>query len=498
MPFQSIDWLKYYPLMHYSPFSDGVYCRACIVFSPYRVGGQDLGNFVLQPFRYWTKTTNRATEHANTEYHRNAMAMMAEFLAKYKTPSQAINAVLSSQVRHTMETNQKVIESLLRIIILCGKQGLALRDHRDDGIDWQSEEISNEGNFIQLVRFRAETDTILSDYLLRAPKNACYTSKTIQNELLSVVGDSIRNSIINEVKSARYYSIIADEVTDAANYEELSLVFRYVYNDEIKEVFVDFLQVERITGRVLREAILGWLKVHNISPAEMRGQCYDGASNMSGARSGVKAVIQAEAPKALYYHCAAHRLNLSVVSACHIQAFKNVESYIGEIARFFKFSAKRQRLLDASIDACGTVSDVKKLKDACRTRWVERIDSYAVFLELLPALQFCLEAMVHPQLHQDLGIDWKWDGESSTKANGFLYQLQSPLFLVSFQILVQVLQIVREVTVKLQMKAIDVASAYRLVEKIVSRLKSNYLSEFRKQFSEAIKIGKNYMENNLN
>ena len=170
--------------------------------------------------------------------------------------------------------------------------------------------------------------------------------------MLSVVGDSIRNSIINEVESARYYSIITDEVTDAANYEELSLVFRYVYNDEIKEVFVDFLQVERITGRVLGEAILGWLKVHNISPAEMCGQCYDGASNMSGARSGVKAVIQAEAPKALYYHCAAHRLNLSVVSACHIQAFKNVESYIGEIARFFKFSAKRQRLLDASIDAC--------------------------------------------------------------------------------------------------------------------------------------------------
>ena len=57
--------------------------------------------------------------------------------------------------------------------------------------------------------------------------------------------------------------------------------------------------------------------------------------------------------------------------------------------------------------------------------------------------------------------DWKWDGESITKANGFLYQLQSPFFLVSFQILVQVLQIVREVTVKLQMKAIDVASAYR-------------------------------------
>ena len=58
-----------------------------------------------------------------------------------------------------METNQKVIESLLRIVILCGKQGLALGGHRDDR---QSVKRSNEGNFVQLLRFKAETDTILS------------------------------------------------------------------------------------------------------------------------------------------------------------------------------------------------------------------------------------------------------------------------------------------------------------------------------------------------
>ena len=41
-------------------------------------------------------------------------------------------------------------ESLLRIIILCGKQGLALRGHRDHRI-YLSAERSNEGNFIELV-----------------------------------------------------------------------------------------------------------------------------------------------------------------------------------------------------------------------------------------------------------------------------------------------------------------------------------------------------------
>ena len=127
-----------------------------------------------------------------------------------------------------------------------------------------------------------------------------------------------------------------------------------MYKEQVGEVFVDFLEVERITGRVLGEAILNWLKSHNIPSADMRGQYYDGASKMRGARSGVKAVVQEAAPKAMYYHRAAHCLNLAVVSACSIQAYKKAESYIGEIARFFKYSAKRQRLLDRCIEACDT------------------------------------------------------------------------------------------------------------------------------------------------
>lgn len=123
-----------------------------------------------------------------------------------------------------------------------------------------------------------------------------------------------------------FFSVIPDEVTDAANKEELSLVLRYVLNNEIKEVFVDFVEVERITGEVLAQSILGWLRIHGLSPSDIRGQCYDGASNMSGARSGCISIIQQVAPLAMYYHCAAHRLNLAIVSACSIQAFKNAES----------------------------------------------------------------------------------------------------------------------------------------------------------------------------
>lgn len=116
-----------------------------------------------------------------------------------------------------------------------------------------------------------------------------------------------------------------------------------------------------------------------------------------------------------------------------------------------------------------------------------------MFLELLPALHVCLEAMVHPELHPELGTHWNWDGEVITKANGFLFQLQSPLFLVSFQILLQVFQILRELTIKLQSRAIDVVSAYKLVKSVISTLismRSSSTAEFKKQFVEAGRIAK--------
>ncbi len=49
---------------------------------------------------------------------------------------------------------------------------------------------------------------------------------------------------------------------------------------------------------------------------------------MAGARSECTSIVQQQAPMAI---CAAHRLNLAVVTACKIQAIKNAESYIGEV-----------------------------------------------------------------------------------------------------------------------------------------------------------------------
>ena len=59
----------------------------------------------------------------------------------------------------------------------------------------------------------------------------------------------------------------------------------------------------------------------NLSLKKCRGQCYDGASNMTGSRNGVATQICEEEPKALFLHWYEHALNLAVsdtVKGCQV------------------------------------------------------------------------------------------------------------------------------------------------------------------------------------
>ena len=57
---------------------------------------------------------------------------MSEVLNRYETPSEAVNTMLNSEAYKRTIQNHRVLELLLHIVILCAKQGIALRGHRDD------------------------------------------------------------------------------------------------------------------------------------------------------------------------------------------------------------------------------------------------------------------------------------------------------------------------------------------------------------------------------
>lgn len=70
--------------------------------------------------------------------------------------------------------------------------------------------------------------------------------------------------------------------------------------------------VPSIDAATLTSVILDTLVRMNISLSKCRGQCYDGAINMTGAKKGVAANITKQELRAIYTHCYGHALNLAV------------------------------------------------------------------------------------------------------------------------------------------------------------------------------------------
>ena len=113
-----------------------------------------------------------------------------------------------------------------------------------------------------MLEFRIDAgDEPLKQHLETCHAKARYSSKTIQNQIISLIGKYIRESIVQEIKEAKFFSILCDEVTDNANLEQLLFVLRFVDKDsQIREEFLDFQCTDRITWEVISGLILGKLE----------------------------------------------------------------------------------------------------------------------------------------------------------------------------------------------------------------------------------------------
>ena len=131
------------------------------------------------------------------------MTKMVAFRDSCSDPTRNVGCLLNKAREEQIARNTKVVNSLLKCACFCAKQFLAFRGHRDN---YTTPESTNRGNFIDLVvQFRVETDYVLRTFLEMAPRNALYTSKTIQNEMISVVGSAIQDKIIEEIQAAKFF-----------------------------------------------------------------------------------------------------------------------------------------------------------------------------------------------------------------------------------------------------------------------------------------------------
>uniref|UniRef100_A0A8C5R7M8 52 kDa repressor of the inhibitor of the protein kinase-like n=1 Tax=Leptobrachium leishanense TaxID=445787 RepID=A0A8C5R7M8_9ANUR len=353
-------WISQYsPWLSYSPHLKGAICKYCTVFpQPVHRGTQ--GAFITMPFTRYKDFHEGARNHILTSWHKNAQMDAAHFLEIRKNPETSIVCQIDSSVKRQVEENRRKLFPILSTILFCGNHDIALRGKK-----------STTGNVQSLYQFRIEAgDMVLKNHLENAPVNARYTSVRVENELIALSEEILREDIVSLVNESNGFSVIADESADISGKEQLSIGVRFVDTSSttavIKEEFLGFATLKEMDATSVANMILNTCSKFGLNLEKLYGQGYDGCSTMAGKEGGVQAIIKRKYPKAAFAHCASHKLNLVVNDLNAVTDNRNCTGTIKAIIRFFRESPKRRAL----------IPNVPLLSE---TRWTAKYKSIRIF-----------------------------------------------------------------------------------------------------------------------
>lgn len=164
------------------------------------------------------------------------------------------------------------------------------------------------------VELIAQFDPFLSKHIAQYGNSGrgkvSYLSSTTYYEVVHITKNKIMKTIIDEVKNAKYFSIVVDSTPDISYNDQLFLIYRYVLNGTPVERFIQFIPNIGHKSKEIADTVLKTIHEHGLDIKNCRGQSYDNASNMSGKYSGLQARIKEVSPLAEYAPSSAHSLNL--------------------------------------------------------------------------------------------------------------------------------------------------------------------------------------------
>ncbi|KAL4132755.1 hypothetical protein QTP88_009856 [Uroleucon formosanum] len=422
-----------------------LFCKYCVLYAPNTSNNITLKTFVKKPLKNFSKLTGKdgtLKTHGNHKYHKFAVKSRNNFLAAYHNPQKVIINQINTQQSIQVNENRKRLVPIIETIIFYGRQNLALRGHRDDGLLDDDASPSNEENFRELLMFRINAgDKTLESHINTTSSRSTFISKTTQNDLIDCIGEEIQSQIINNVRMAGMFAIIFYETTDISHVEQLSLVLRYVLDNKVHEDFITFVDAYKsvrpedipnpyevkLSGKAIGHVVLDIISKLGLDLDKCIGIGTDGA-----------AVMVSECP------CFNHALYNSLAQASTIPSIRNTIATLKAIIAFFNTSAKKHKLLTDTIG--------HKLIGLCQTRWVELHDCIIQFKKILPQLESSM---------------------ATSKAKSFVLSICDTDFIFALTCLSFVLEHTLPLSKILQSTTIDLKNASEIVQCTITVLQSN-------------------------
>ena len=208
------------------------------------------GAFVNKPFINWHKLQEKAKRHEQMKYHHNTMIANESFFNSVENPEQNVNNQIDDEKRKNIIRNRHIVKCVSEAILFCGRKCITLRG---DNKVLNEDSCGNTGNFLAALQMIVNHDDILKQHLDNiqlSSRNITYMSHLIQNEIIVIIGQDITlKNLIEEMKAAKLYSVMADEVT-SHNKEQLALCVRFIQkNNDVREDLTAFIRLPRINSR---------------------------------------------------------------------------------------------------------------------------------------------------------------------------------------------------------------------------------------------------------
>ncbi|XP_065668046.1 zinc finger MYM-type protein 1-like [Hydra vulgaris] len=369
----------------YSNKKDSLFCFCCRLFSTTKTN-----NFseILKGFCDWKKLNPRIPEHENSNEHQKCYSdwkNLEKNLKEGKTLDSDLQRVINGEMKKWIDILKVIVDAIL----FCAKNNLALRG---------STEVigeQNSGIFLNLIELISHYYPLVAEHVasVEAKKTkTSYFSPRIQNELIELLGQKVRNEILSNVRKAKYYSVLFDCTPDVSHKEQMTQIIRYVHITEetcrIEESFVDFIESHEKTGKGLAAEITEKLEKYGLSISDYRGQGYNNGANMSGKYNGVQAHIHSLNEFARFVPCAAHTLNLVGVHAAEVSPL--MITFFGKVQvifNFFSSSTLRWEKLTKTL----TIS----LKGNSDTRWSAKKEATIPLHRQIKEVLQVLESIIH-------------------------------------------------------------------------------------------------------
>ncbi|XP_029151554.1 uncharacterized protein [Arachis hypogaea] len=210
--------------------------------------------------------------------------------------------------------------------------------------------------------------------------------------------------------------------------------------------------------------------------SRVRGQGYDGASNMQGEFNGLKTLILKENSYAFYVHCFAHQLQLALVTVAKKQVeiallfnlLTNLCNVVGasckqrDMLRDSQMTKTIEALQSGKIASGRGLNQEIALKRAGDTRWGSHYGTILRLISLFPSVVNVLE-----YVEEDGN-----NSEQRAEACHLLNVIQSFEFIFNLHLIKNILEVTNELSQALQRNDQDIVNAMALVKVSKQRLQT--------------------------